>query len=215
MNPDMLAARGTQHSELIWYMFTRDDISREEFEPLARELVIYSLPRFPLEHMVAVVKNTFSLLSFFPIREDFYPLLDDSYAFKILAKQFPEDFLSYQKSWQADGYLVKALARLETPLSIIYWIAMLICLASVMAEWKNRRDDIQLQLALFAIIAVIINAFFMSNLSGVLGRFHTRIVFLPMFAALTIIWRWAGTLRTRYHTRISAFNRKINGFLGE
>jgi hypothetical protein len=111
--------------------------------------------------------------------------------------------------------MVKALARLETPLSIFYWIAMLICLASVMTEWKYLRGDIQLQLALFAIIAVFINAFFMSNLSGVLGRFHTRIVFLPMFAALTIIWRWAGALRPRYHTKIAAFHRKINSFLGE
>jgi hypothetical protein len=165
--------------------------------------------------MVAVVKNTFSQLSFFPIGGDFYPLRDDSHAFKKLANQFPADFLSYQKSLQADGHLGKALARLETPLSILYWIAMLICLASVMAEWKNLRHDIQLQLALFAIIAVIINAFFMSNLSGVLGRFHTRIVFLPMFAALTIIWRWAGALRPRYHTKIAAFHRKINSFLGE
>ena len=111
--------------------------------------------------------------------------------------------------------MVKALARLETPLSIFYWIAMLICLASVMTEWKYLRGDIQLQLALFAIIAAFINALFMSNLSGFLGRFHTRIVFLPMFAALTIIWRWAAILRPRYHTKILAFHRKIDSFLGE
>ena len=215
MKSDMLAGRGTQHSELMFYMFKRHDISGEEFELLARELVIYSLPRFPLKHMVAVVRNTFSQLSFFPIGNGFSPLRDNSSAFKKLAKQFPADFLSYQKSLQADGHLKRALARLMTPLSILYWIAMLICLASVITEWKNLRDDIQLQLALFAIIAVIINAFFMSNLSGVLGRFHTRIVFLPMFAALTIIWRWAGTLQPRYHTKIVAFHRKINSFLGE
>jgi hypothetical protein len=215
MKSDMLAARGTQHSALMWYMFKRDDISKKEFESLARELVIYSLPRFPLEHMVAVVKNTFSQLSFFPIGGGFSPLPNDSHVLKNLAKHFPADFLSYQKSLQADGQLIKALARLETPLSILYWIAMLICLASVMTEWKNLRDDLQLQLALFAVIAVIINAFFMSNLSGVLGRFHTRIVFLPMFAALTIIWRWAGILRPCYHTKIVAFHRKINSFLGE
>ena len=215
MKSDMLAARGTQHSSLMWYMLKRDDISGREFESLARELVIYSLPRFPLEHIVAVVKNTFYQLSFFPIRDDFSPLRDGSIVFKQFPKLFPAGFLSYQKSMQADGYFPVAFARLETPLSIFYWIAMLICLASVMTEWRKLRGDIQLQLSLFVVIAVIVNAFFMANLSGFLGRFHTRIVFLPMFAALTITWRWGGTLRIRYNTKISAFQRKVNNFLGE
>ena len=111
--------------------------------------------------------------------------------------------------------LYNVLKRLEKPLSILYWIAMLVCLASVSVGWKSLRDDLQLQLALFALIAVIINAFFMSNLSGVLGRFHTRIVYLPMFAALVIISRWIGNLQSRYQMQISAFQSQINRFLGE
>ena len=212
---DMLSNRGIQHSNLMWYMFKRDDMSGEELEPLARELVIYSLSRFPLKHMVAVVKNTFSQLSYFPISDDFYPLLEEKHAFKKLATQFPAGFLSYQKSFQADGHLAKALRRLETPLSILYWLAMLVCLASVTIGWKSLRDDLQLKLALFALIAVVINAFFMSNLSGVLGRFHARIVFLPMFAALVIISRWIGKLQSRYQMQINAFQNKITYFLGE
>jgi hypothetical protein len=212
---DMLAARGTQHSDMMLYMLNRDDMSNEELEPLAKELVIYSLYRFPLRHLVAVIKNTFSQLSYFPISHDFYPLRDESHAFKKLAKQFPEDFHSYQKSLQADGHLAKALKRLETPLSILYWIAMLVCLASVTMGWKYLRDDLQLQLALFALIAVIINAFFMSNLSGVLSRFHSRIIFLPMFAALVIISRLIALLKSRYQMQIVAFQNKINYLLGE
>jgi hypothetical protein len=212
---DMLAARGVQHSNLMWYMFKRDDISSEEFESSAKELVIYSLSRFPLKHIVALVKNTFSQLSYFPISADFYPLIEDKRAFKYLAKQFPADFLSYQKSFQANGHLGKALTRLETPLSVLYWIAMMICFGSVTFGWKNLRDDLQLQLALFALIAVILNAFFMSNLSGVLGRFHSRVIFLPMFAALVIISRLIGMLQSRYQMQIRAFQNKINCFLGE
>ena len=196
-------------------MFKRDDMGKKEFEPLARELVIYSLSRFPLRHMVALVKNTFSQLSHLALWEGFYPLRDHWYAFKNLERQFPEDFLSYQKSLQADGYVFKVLKRLNTPLSVLYWIAMLVCFACVTVGWKNLRDDLQLQLALFALIAVVMNAFFMSNLSGVLGRFHSRIIFLPMFAAFVIISRWVGLLKTRYQTQINAFQNKINYFLGE
>ena len=212
---DILAARGPDHSDLLWYMIERDDISMEEFESSAKELVIYSLPKFPLKHMVAIIKNTFSQLSNFPISKPFIPMRDSSHVYKKLAKDFPADFLSYQKSFQADGRLVKALKRLKTPLSIIYWTAMMVCLTSVTLGWKNLRDDLQLQLALFALIAVIVNAFFMSNLSGVYGRFHSRIIFLPMFASLVIISRWIGKLQSRYEKQIGVFQKKINCFLGE
>jgi hypothetical protein len=132
-----------------------------------------------------------------------------------LKRKFPEDFLSYQNSLQANDYLFRVLKRLDTPLSILYWIAMLVCFASVVVGWKNLRDDLQLQLAFFALIAVIMNAFFMSNLSGVLGRFHSRILFLPMFSALVIISGWVGLLKKRYQAQINTFHNKINYFLGE
>ena len=212
---DMLAARGHQQSDMMWHIFNRGGMEMKEFEPLSRELVIYSLSRFPLKHMLALVKNTFSQLSHLALWEGFSPLRHNEYALKELERQFPEDFLSYQKSLQADDYLYKVLKRLDTPLSILYWTAMLVCFASVTIERENLRDDLQLQLAFFALIAVIMNAFFMSNLSGVLGRFHSRIIFLPMFAALVIISRWIGKLQSRYQMQISTFQNRINRFLGE
>ena len=109
----------------------------------------------------------------------------------------------------------KALTRLEVPLNILYWVAMLVCLVSVSIGWKNLRDDMQLQMALFALIAVIVNAFFMSNLSGVLSRFQARIVYVPMFAALVIISRWVNLLKSHYQRQISAFHSQIKRFLGE
>jgi hypothetical protein len=212
---DMLATKGQQHSDMMFDMFERDDISREKFDLLSRELVIYSLSRFPLRHMTALVKNTFSQLSYFSIAGGFRPLIDKSGYLKILKKRFPEDFHSYQKSFQGMDSLGKALKKLETPLTILYWIAMLICFACVTIGWKNLRDDLQLKLALFALIAVIMNAFFMSNLSGVLDRFHSRIMFLPIFASFVIISRWINLLRTRYQAQINAFQNKINYLLGE
>ena len=212
---DILAGRGEQHSMLIWHIWGRDDISKKEFERLAKELVMYSLPRFPLKHMVAAVKNTFSQLSFFSIADGFQPVNDETYVMRNFKKHFPDDYVAYKKSWQAQGYVYKNLNRLRILLSILYWIAMLVCLASVTIGWKNLHDDLQLKLALFALIVIIINAFFMSNLSGVLGRFQSRIIFLPMFAALVIISRWIGKLQSRYQMQISAFRNKINCFLGE
>ena len=103
---DMLAARGNQHSELIWYMWSRDDISKTEFEHLAKELVMYSLLHFPLEQIAAAIKNTFEQLSFCPIADGFPTVNDETYAIRNLKEHFPDDYTAYKKSWQAQGYVV-------------------------------------------------------------------------------------------------------------
>jgi hypothetical protein len=204
-----------QPSDLIWHMWRRDDISRKEFEHLAKELVIYSLPRFPLKHVLSAIKNTFLQLSYFSMADGFPSVGDKTYVIKKFKEHFPDDYTAYKKSWQAHENVYKVLKRLETPLSILYWIAMLVCVFSVTIGWKSLHDNLKLQLALFALIAVVINAFFMSNLSGVLGRFQARIVFLPMFASLGIVSRWIVSVKTRYQAQVNALQNKINYFLGE
>ena len=68
------------------------------------------------------------------------------------------------------------------------------CLLAAIIGWAHRRDDPLIQLALFALIAFIANAFLMANLSGVFGRYQARIAFLPIFAALALISGWARRL---------------------
>jgi hypothetical protein len=69
------------------------------------------------------------------------------------------------------------LKRVDAPLTALFWLLALICLASAMACWPTRHDDTLIQLAMFALIAVVVNAFFMSNISGVFSRYHTRLGF--------------------------------------
>jgi len=70
-------------------------------------------------------------------------------------------------------------------------------MASVVLFRQRRRDDALLQLALFSLVVVCVNAFFMSNLSGVYGRYHTRIGFLVIFPGLALAFRLAGGLIER------------------
>ena len=215
LKTDMLAARGKQHSDLLFHMFHHPDISKEEYEKLAKELVIYSIPRFPLEHMVAAIKNTLSQLSSVPIANGFLPITDGEWVVENLKKYYPDEYASYRNSWQAKGHLHKMLKVLHYPSSVLYWLAILICLVSLSIRWKNLRNDLRLKFALFSLMAVIVNAFFMSNLSGVLGRFHTRIVYLPMLAALIIMWHWAENLKIRYEEQIGVFKKKMSALIGE
>ena len=119
-------------SSLMWYLRGHDKIDREEFdEVLAKELVMYSLLHFPLENTVMAMKNTFSLMSYFPAADGFGPEPD-------LQKYMP-NALAFQKSWQTTRRLYDSLKNLEVPFTILYWTALFICLSAVILGRKNLR----------------------------------------------------------------------------
>ena len=64
---------------------------------------------------------------------------------------------------------------------------MAICLVYTGVRWGDIFEDRIARLSFFGIIAVLINAFFMSNLSGVAGRYHSRIGFLIIYPACCIV----------------------------
>jgi hypothetical protein len=70
------------------------------------------------------------------------------------------------------------------------WLSIAACLISIIMGWARRRDDPLIQLALFALTAFAANAFFMSSLSGVFGRYQARIAFLVIFPGFALIARW-------------------------
>ena len=96
---------------------------------------------------------------------------------------------NYLKSWQASGRVKKAFVRLETPLSLLFGLTLIICLVYIVYHWKTRHEDVIVKLSIFAVIAVSLNAFFMSVISGPFSRFHTRIGFLMIFPAFIIVSR--------------------------
>jgi hypothetical protein len=79
---------------------------------------------------------------------------------------------------------------MDAPFIALIWLSIFSCLLFGIAGWRSRRDDPLVQLALFALIAVAVNALFMSTLSGVFGRYQARIGFLLVFPALALILRW-------------------------
>jgi len=87
---------------------------------------------------------------------------------------------------------------MDRPLTTLFWCCTFVCMASIVLLRQSRRDDALLQLALFSLVAVCVNAFFMSNLSGVYGRYHARIGFLVIFPGIALAFRWAQDLIERF-----------------
>jgi hypothetical protein len=194
----IMASNQHQHSSVMFYLRSLDDINAKEIEYLSKQLVLYSIPRFPIKHTIAFTKNTFSQIYGSPIAKGFLPLRENSWIVSTMRQNAPLEFENYNRSWQAQGRISTILKKLEIPSIVAYWAAMVLCLVAVLIRIKHIKKEPHTQLALFALISIIVNGFFMSNLSGVLWRFHTRIVFIPILAALYVAWVWAGKFQHRF-----------------
>jgi hypothetical protein len=186
----------------IWSVAENLSISLPQFNELSRKIIVYSISTFPgyyFKHLTAAVRNTFQLFSFYELSDGHVPYWQDSYVLDSMQECFPKDTNDYLKSWQGGGRLQGFLKRVDMPLTILFWLSTLICLASAMACWQARYEDTLIQLAMFALIAVVVNAFFMSNISGVFSRYHTRVGFLLIFPGVALSCRWIGLGIERFH----------------
>jgi len=174
------------------------NISWNEFNELSKEVVFYSLKGFFIEHLSALVRNTYSLLSSYELSYGIMPYSadGDSEAIRGLKRHFPDELHVYLKSWQARGK-VRKLEKLEMPLSVFFGLSIMICLAYIGLYWKTRHEDVILKLSIFAVIAVLMNAFFVTAINGPYGRFQPRIGFLLIFPALALISRLTDSLKNR------------------
>lgn len=165
------------------------NLSWDEFNELSKEMVFYSLKGNYLKHLLALFQNTYALISSYDLSHGVSSLPKDSAPVRGLKRWFPDDLDDYLKSWQASGRVKKALIRLETPLSLLFGLTFIICLVYIVYHWKTRHEDVIVKLSCFAVIAVFLNAFIMSVMSGPFSRFHTRIGFLMIFPAFIIVSR--------------------------
>jgi hypothetical protein len=129
------------------------------------------------------------LLLFPELSNGFETFGPDSFVAEDLRSAFPADVPAYLSSRQAGGQLEPFLKKLDAPFAALVWLSTLGCLVFLAREWRHRREDLLVSLALFSLIAAAANAVFMSNLSGVFGRYQARIEFLPIFAALAAVER--------------------------
>jgi hypothetical protein len=190
---EVLAWSAENHQSFTWTGFYNLGLAWPEFNRICRELVWFSLrdaPRSLYTHAAAAVRNSARLLLFPELSNGFETFGPDSFVAEDLRIAFPADVAPYLRSRQARGDLEPLLKKLDWPFVAMAWLSTIACLVSVVCGWQSRREDVLVQLAFFALIAAAANAVFMSNLSGVFGRYQARIGFLPIFAALALIGRW-------------------------
>jgi len=189
---EVLAWSAENHQSFTWTGFYNLGLDWPDFNRICRELVLFSLrdaPRSLFTHAAAAVRNSARLLFLPELSNGFETYGPDSFVAEDLRIAFPADVAPYLRSRQANGDLERFLKKLDAPFAALVWLANLGCLISVVRGRNHCRSDVLVQLALFALIAAVANAVFMSNLSGVFGRYQARIEFLPIFAALALIGR--------------------------
>jgi hypothetical protein len=191
----------TAHQAFSWQAVYKLNLGWEESNRLSRQIVFYSVaefPRFFINHLRALARNTYALVSFYELSDGLDAFSEGCNAVDDLQACFPDDVGRYFKTWQASGALQGFLKKMERPLTALFWCCTLVCMASVV-WWRQRlRDDALLQFALFGLVAVCVSAFFMSNLSGVYGRYNARIGFLVIFPGMALAFRWAQDLIERF-----------------
>jgi hypothetical protein len=181
------------HQSFTWAGFYNLGLAWPDYNRVCRELVLFSLRGAPAslyEQAAAAVRNTGKLLFFPELSNGFEPFGPDSFVANDLRIAFPEDLSPYLASRQASGELERFLKMLDAPFMALIWLSIAACLISIIMGWARRRDDPLIQLALFALTAFAANAFFMSSLSGVFGRYQARIAFLVIFPGFALIARW-------------------------
>jgi hypothetical protein len=179
------------------------NISWKELDDLSKEIVFYSFKGFISEHLFALFRNTFNFLSIYRLSSGFPAVRDWKWDLPELKRHFPDDLDDFENSWQGRGRLKRGLKILEMPLSVLFWLCLIICIASIGYYWNTCKEDVIIKLSIFSIIAVIMNALCMSTLAGISGRYHTRVGFLLIFPALTLISRLINTLKKRVWYRIN------------
>ena len=167
-------------NSLIWYLRGHDKINREEFdEVLAKELVMYSLLHFPLENTVMAMKNTFSLVLF--------PGSRWARPSRIGSSICPMTWLFRSLGRPRGAYTT--LKKLEVPFTVLYWTALFVCLSAVIQRRKSSGRLVITtgpvgfdKCGLKCTVHVQPVRYF--------WRYHTRILFLPAFAALAVMAQW-------------------------
>jgi hypothetical protein len=125
----------------------------------------------------------------------------EPYVFDTMQPHFPGEGDRYRESPQGDGRLQALLKSVEIPLTALFWAATVAGCAYAAARRRSRRDDVLARFVIFALIAVLANAFFMSNISGVFGRYHTRLGFLLIYPGVALAARGLSSLARKRSPR--------------
>jgi hypothetical protein len=147
----------------------------------ARALVAESFRSRPLAFAASVLATGARQLVFFPTGEDNPSYLEKDFPTHHLRLVFPHEFPSYADSLQNRGHFpIPWLVRLHEAvfaLSILAGIALA-------ARARRLGEPTPARLLALLLAAVLANAFVLGGLSGVVARYQSRIVWLPVYFAL-------------------------------
>jgi len=202
---DARKSAGTAQGRIFWTIRGSGKITDSEFEAASRQFAFFSAYNYPVENLVAGLSNTVSQLAAFDVSDGFRARIDpESYPLKGLLVKQPADELAFKRAFQSTGGLYQLLTSLRTLHAVVYWLALLVCatgafftLGRTFGFAKARSSDrLQVLCALgtFSLIALVINAGLMGNLSGIYPRYQTRLGLLPVLSAMWLIQAWMHTL---------------------
>jgi hypothetical protein len=185
---EIISVSQRDYAGLIWdeeSPLRTGELKAENLSHLSKKLIFYSIKQFTKENFFTVFKNTASMFFSYEIAHGFgnYPM-----TVKFIKRYAPDDIVQYEDAWQQRGRIYSMLRKAEKPMTIIYIIMIMICIIHSIYGIIKKRKDVLFTFALFSFIAVFINDLFMSNLSGIYGRYHTRICFLPVLSAIVILY---------------------------
>lgn len=160
--------------------------SWEAMEPEARKLVITSLRRYPLDHLLKAGQLTAEQFSRFRTGDGEAP----SVSFMIndaLKKYYPSDFVAWRASKQARpaGIDFVTINNLDVPVAILMHGMLIV---AVVMAWR-RRDAVSTMLGAGVLLALLGNAVVCGALSNPNDRYQARIAWLPGLAAVVCFVR--------------------------
>ncbi len=178
------------HQSFTWAGAEHLGLSWADYNRTCRELIVdalRTLPRLFPEHASAMARNALHLMLRPELSNGFETFGPHSFVAEDLRIAFPEDVRPYLASAQARGVLERVLTRLDLPFTVLVWLSTALCLAAVVVRRQGLGADPLVLLALFALVALAVNALVMSSLSGVFGRYQARLEFLLFLPAAAFL----------------------------
>ena len=156
-------------------------------------LVRESLTRYPLENAVVALQDALLQFFWFQTGDGIVPqewVLNREFKIAI-----PQQLSAYDRAYQQEGEIwFVPINIVHVPVAALSLAALYLVLRRVI----RRRDWRAGVLPTYVLIALIGNAFICGVFSGPHGRYQSRIMWLPAFAVLLIVWpQIEGEMRRR------------------
>jgi hypothetical protein len=166
-----------------------------EVEAEAKEIVLDSLWRFPIEHAVNALKLTWQ--QFWAVRageglinlDTIHPgdsVERNPFMPRALAMTYPAELPAYQKSRQRGSIDLTILNAIQVPIAF----AGVVSIAVLTVLGFHYRDRVMASVGLTVLLALLGNAFICGALSNPADRYQGRIVWIALAVSILFAFNW-------------------------